>query len=69
MSRKERGYNPNKELRRTTNTYVRRVEEIFKNLPKSLDWQSFYVHDLPLQVDICEEVREEQFDTVSINPR
>ena len=33
---KERGYNPSKELMHTTNRYVRRVEKIFKKLPKPL---------------------------------
>ena len=59
MSRKERGYNPSKELMHTTNTYVRRLEEIFKNLPKPLEWLSFLNHDLPLVLDFCKEVREE----------
>jgi len=43
----------------TTNTYVRRVEEIFKNLPKHLEWLSFLHYDLSILLDICEEVREE----------
>ncbi len=44
--------------------FVEHVEEIFKNLPKPLEWQSFYIHDLPLLMDFCEEVRE-----VSIQPQ
>ena len=59
MRIEERGYNPNKELRRTSNTYVRRVEKIFKNLPKPLEWLSFLYHDIPILLDICEEVRKE----------
>jgi hypothetical protein len=38
---------------------MRRVEEIFENPSNSLKWRSFQENDLPLQVDICEEVREE----------
>jgi len=38
--------------------FVEQVEEIFKNLPKPLKWRSFYNHDLPLLMDICEEVKK-----------
>ena len=34
------------------------VEEIFENLPKSLEWWPFFLNDLPLLLDISEEVRE-----------
>jgi len=34
------------------------VEKIFKNLPKPLEWLSFFNNDLPLLVDFCEEVQE-----------
>ena len=39
------------------NKFVKQAEKIFKNLPKSLEWQSFYVHDLPILVDISEDVK------------
>ena len=39
--------------------FMGRVEKIFKDLPKSLKWPSFYDNDLPILMDICEEVREE----------
>ncbi len=55
---KERGYNASKELRHTSHKFVRRVEKIFNNLPKPLEWQSFYNHDLPLLMDIYKEVQE-----------
>ena len=55
---KERGYNPSKALIHTTNTYVRRVEKIFKNLPKPIEWLSFLHHDLPILMDICEDVKK-----------
>jgi len=38
--------------------FVEQVEKIFKNLPKPLEWLSFYLHDLPLLIDFCEEVQE-----------
>ncbi len=44
--------------------FVGQVEKIFKNLPKPLEWRSFYNHDLPLLMDISEEARE-----VSIQPQ
>ena len=56
---KERGYNVNEELRQTSHKFMGRVGKIFKNLPKSLEWRSFYVNDLPILGDICKEVREE----------
>ncbi len=46
------------------NEFIKPVEKNFKNLPKPLEWQSFYVNDLPLLIDFCEEVRE-----VSIQPQ
>jgi len=55
---KERGYNVSKELRQTSNKFVRRVEKIFENLPKRLEWLSFLNHDLPILMDICEEVQK-----------
>ena len=35
---KERGYNPSRELRHTAHKFMRRVDQIFKNLPKPLEW-------------------------------
>ena len=40
------------------------VEKILKNLPKPLEWRSFYNNDLALLMDFCEEVQE-----VSIQPQ
>jgi hypothetical protein len=37
---------------------MEQVEHIFKNLPKPLEWRSFYNNDLPLLMDFCEKVRE-----------
>ncbi|MEE9418793.1 MAG: hypothetical protein V3W43_04910, partial [Desulfatiglandaceae bacterium] len=54
---RERGFNPAKETKQTSNKFVGRVEEIFNNLPKSLEWRLFYRHDLSILMDFCEEVR------------
>jgi hypothetical protein len=55
---KERGFNVTYETRHTSNKFIGRVENIFVNLPKSLEWRPFYTHDLTLLVDICKEVQE-----------
>ena len=55
---RERGFNPAKEAKQTSHKFVGRVEKIFKNLPKPLEWRSFFNHDLPLLIDFCEEVRD-----------
>jgi hypothetical protein len=54
----ERGYNQSSEIRHATHKFMRRVEKIFDNLPKSLKWRSFYENGLPILLDICEEVQE-----------
>jgi len=55
---KNRGSKISKEAELLFNKFVKQVDKIFKNLPKSLEWQSFYVNDLPLLMDICKEVQE-----------
>jgi len=55
---KERGYNVSEEIRHTSNKFVGRVENIFANLPKPLEWLSFLNHGFPLLMDFCEEVQE-----------
>jgi len=55
---KERGYNPSRELIHTAHKFMRRVDQIFKNLPKPVEWLSFLNNDLPLLIDFCEEVQE-----------
>jgi len=54
----ERGYTVSEEIKHTSNKFVGRVENIFVNLPKPLEWLSFYLHDLPILIDFCEEVQE-----------
>jgi len=38
--------------------FAQQVAKIFQNLPKPLEWRSFYHHDLPILMDFCEEDRE-----------
>jgi len=58
-SSKSRGSLVSKKSELLLRTFAQQVKEIFKKLPKSLEWHSFYRHDLPILGDICEEVREE----------
>jgi len=55
---KERGYNISEEIRHTSNKFIGRVERIFKNLSKPLEWLSLLNNALPLLIDFCKEVRE-----------
>jgi len=38
--------------------FMNPVKKIFKNLPKRLEWKSFYVNDLPNNMEICEGIRQ-----------
>jgi len=60
---KKRGSKASKKADLLFNKFIKQAEQIFKNLPKPLEWRSFCNHDLPLLVDFCEEVQE-----VSIQP-
>lgn len=40
------------------NKFINTVQRVFENLPKSMDWQSFYVNDLPLITSIEEDIIE-----------
>jgi len=55
---KKRGSKVSKNADLLFNKFIKQVERIFKNLPKPLEWRSFYNHDLTLLVDICKEVQE-----------
>jgi ubiquinone/menaquinone biosynthesis C-methylase UbiE len=57
-SSKNRGSQVSKKADLLLYKFVQQVGEIFKNLPKSLEWRYFYLRDLPLAMDISEEVRE-----------
>jgi len=37
---------------------MQQLEKIFTNLPKRLEWKSFYVNDFPLVREICEDIRK-----------
>ena len=54
----ELGYEVASEAKLTSNKFIGSVQEIFKNLPKPMEWRSFYTHDLTLPVDICKEDQE-----------
>jgi len=51
-----RGSKMTKGVKSLFNKFVKQVERSFENLPKPLDWQSFYVHDLPILMDLCCEL-------------
>jgi len=55
---KELGYEVGTQARLTSHKFVGSVEKIFKNLLKPMEWLSFLNNDLPLPMDICEEVQE-----------
>jgi glycerol-3-phosphate cytidylyltransferase-like family protein len=46
------------QTRRLSNKFIGQVEKVFTSIPKQLDWLSFFNNDLPIVVDITEEVRE-----------
>ncbi len=54
----ERGSGISNQSKSLLHKFVQQVEKIFTKLPKSLEWRSFYNHDLPILMDICQEVRE-----------
>ena len=41
------------------NEFVKQLEQILEKLNKPLKWQSFLLHDLPLLMDIHEEVQKD----------
>ena len=55
---KERGYKAGKATKQTSNKFIGRVEKIFENLPKPMEWLSFLNNDLPLVIDFCKEVQK-----------
>ena len=61
---KKRGSKASKNAELLFNKFVKQVEDIFKNLPKPMEWLLFLNNDLPLLIDFCEEVQE-----VSIQPQ
>ncbi|MBC8392038.1 MAG: ParB/RepB/Spo0J family partition protein [Deltaproteobacteria bacterium] len=57
-SSRERGSTVSSKSKVLFHKFVEQIEKVFKNLPKPLEWRSFFNHDLPLLMDFCEEVRE-----------
>ena len=57
-SSQERGSEVSTQSKALFHKFMEQVGQIFKNLPKPLEWRSFYNNDLPLLMDFCEEVRE-----------
>ncbi len=55
---KELGYEVGTQARLTSHKFVGSFEKILKNLPKPLEWRSFYINDFPILMDFCEEVQE-----------
>jgi len=58
ISSKNRGSQVSKKAELLLSKFTQQLEKIFKNLPKPLEWLSFYLNDLLLLMDFCEEVRE-----------
>jgi len=58
ISSKNRGSQVSKKAELLLSKFTQQLEKIFKNLPKYLEWRSFYLNDLPVLMDFCEEVRE-----------
>ncbi len=54
---KRRGSKVSKETELLYSKFTIQVKKIFENLPKPLEWRSFYNNDLPILMDICEEVQ------------
>jgi len=54
----ERGSSFSRQSKVLSHKFMGQVEKIFKNLPKPLEWRSFYNNGLPLLIDFCEEVQE-----------
>ena len=57
-SSQERGSEVSTQSKALFHKFMEQVEQIFKNLPKPLEWRSFFNNDLPLLMDFCEEVQE-----------
>ena len=55
---KNRGSQVSKKADLLLYKFVQQVDEIFKNFLKPLEWRYFYLRDLPILMDINEEVRE-----------
>ena len=57
-SSKYRGSQVSNKSKLLLNKFIQQVDQIFKNLPNPMEWRSFYLNDLPLLMDFCEEVQD-----------
>jgi hypothetical protein len=57
-SSQERGSSVFSQSKVLFHKFMEQLEKIFKNLPKYLEWRSFYLNGLPILMDFCEEVQE-----------
>ena len=55
---KERGSDVSVHSKSLSNKFIGQVEKIFKNLSNPMEWLSFLNNDLPILMDISQEVRE-----------
>ena len=60
------GYEISDKAKMTSHKFMGSVQQIFKNLPKPLEWQFFYTNDLPLLLSTCKEVMMSQFGITGI---
>ncbi len=52
------GYRVASTAKMTSGKFAGSVERIFKTMPKPLEWQSFYRHDLDLLVATPQDIRD-----------
>ncbi len=57
-SSQDRGSKVSSQSRKLFHKFMEQVDEIFNNLPKPLEWRSFYTNDLPLLLSTCKEVQD-----------
>ena len=55
---KDRGSQVSRKAELLLGKFAQQLRNIFKNLPKPVEWRSFYNNDFPILMDICKEVRE-----------
>jgi hypothetical protein len=55
---KKRGSGVSSPSEQLFHKFMEQLKEILENIPKPLEWRSFYNNDLPILMDINEEVRK-----------
>jgi len=61
----DRGSSISEESNDLSHKFMGQVEKIFKNLPKSLKWRSFYENDLQILLDTY-EMRKDRLKLLSL---